>query len=387
MQRWNRYTSKFGKDLDNWPDSLLSQRFKKKISLGSQGACNRCLHEQAWVTPETAPPPPPTSSSADLLVQGPGRNLGPDATQFKHRASSTPSLAWCLPAHTAPSTRPFVVPAAPTAQAAFCGPGTAAPLPTPRQVGGRWRHEGPASAHVAVAGGGRKPAIAAPRARYEGGMRAGQGQQRRRAASPRGGRRDPGSGGGGEAGAIRPRRAGPAWGELRGGGEASERILVARFSGWWCPGTGTPSAAAGFAEVLARQVSTHTPSWFAANKARHRKRRSKCYSPCTGPRASRANQPRSPRQNDPCAPQTPRTCLGCPEGSLERRNPGETFLAARPPTSAAAAAAERREPTRLSHREFAIWPLVPLKGAPWVLVPRSFRQPNPPLVSSRLLLF
>lgn len=106
-----------------------------------------------------------------------------------------------------------------------------------------------------------------------------------------------------------------------GGGEASERILVARFSGWWCLGTGTPSAAAGFAEALARQVSTHTPSWFAANKARHRKRRSKCYSPCTGLRASRAKQPPSPRPNDPCAPQTPRTCLGLPEevSDLETR--------------------------------------------------------------------
>lgn len=45
-------------------------------------------------------------------------------------------------------------------------------------------------------------------------------------------------------------------------------------------------------------------------------------------------------------------------------------------SAAAAAAAERKEPTRLSHREFAIWPLDPLTGAPWVLVPRSFLQPN-----------
>lgn len=126
-------------------------------------------------------------------------------------------------------------------------------------------------------------------------------------------------GGGGAAGASRPPRAGPARQSGAGGGEASQRILVARFSGWWCRGTGTPSAAAGFAEALARQVSTHTPSWFAANKARHRKRRSKCYSPCTGPRASRAEHPPFlPATTTLCAPRTPRTCLGRPEGSLRR---------------------------------------------------------------------
>lgn len=49
-----------------------------------------------------------------------------------------------------------------------------------------------------------------------------------------------------------------------------------------------------------------------------------------------------------------------PEGSLRPRNPGELILAVRPPISAApaAAAAERKEPTRLSHREFAIWPQI-----------------------------
>lgn len=68
--------------------------------------------------------------------------------------------------------------------------------------------------------------------------------------------------------------------------------------------------------------------------------------------------------------------------------PGELILAAQPPMSAApaAAAAARKEPTRLSHREFAIWPLDPLTGAPWVLMPRSFLQPNPTRVLFRLLL-
>lgn len=108
-----------------------------------------------------------------------------------------------------------------------------------------------------------------------------------------------------------------------GGGEASERILVARFSGWWCLGTGTPSAAAGFAEALARQVSTHTPSWFAANKARHRKRRSKCYSPCTGLRASRAKQPHLLARTTPALPRRLGPAWGSPKKSRTLK-PGGT---------------------------------------------------------------
>lgn len=37
---------------------------------------------------------------------------------------------------------------------------------------------------------------------------------------------------------------------------------------------------------------------------------------------------------------------------------------------------ELQELTRLSHREFAIWPQDPLTGAPWVLVPRCTLRPN-----------
>lgn len=179
----------------------------------------------------------------------------------------------------------------------------------------------------------------------------------------------------------------PRGASCAGGGEASERILVARFSGWWCLGTGTPSAAAGFAEALARQVSTHTPSWFAANKARHRKRPSKCYSLCTGPRASHAEQPLLPARTTPVLPRRLRPAWGAPKEVSDRETREELILAARPPMSGtAAAAAKRKEPTRLSHREFAIWPLDPLTGAPWVLVPRSFLQPSPTRVPSRLLL-
>lgn len=315
--------------------------------------------------------------------------------------------------HTAPSTRTLARPAAPSARGALSGAGVRAapgprppaPLSTPR-AGQQWAGGDVAarrehmSRSRAAAGSPRLPRAGSRRRRQHPGPGSRAACARRRAGAaaaggplPAGGRRAEGSGereeGEGRQEPPGRRERAPRRASCAGGGKASERILVARFSGWWCLGTGTPSAAAGFAEALARQVSTHTPSWFAANKARHRKRRSKCYSPCTGPRASRAEQPPFPRQNDPFTPQTSRTCLGCPERSLGRRNPGELILAAPPPTSgaaAAAAAAERKEPTRLSHREFAIWPLDPLTGAPWVLVPRSFLQPNPIEVLPRLLL-
>lgn len=190
-------------------------------------------------------------------------------------------------------------------------------LSTPSQVSGGRGRGGPADAHVAIAGGGPEPqppvgrkqaAAAAPQNRARGprapGSPAGVAAVAGWPLPPAdGGRRDPGS----ERGEGRREPPGrweraPSGASCVGGGEASERILVARFSGWWCLGTETPSAAAGFAEALARQVSTHTPSWFAANKARHRKRRSKCYSPCTGPRASHAEQPLLPARTTPVLP-------------------------------------------------------------------------------------
>lgn len=272
--------------------------------------------------------------------------------QFKPRASSTPFLARRSAgesrlAHSAlhPDSRSD---SRPSAQGALCGVGgprrtrgTRPRLSPPRGqvIGGRagtWRAGGRTCRDR-----GRRPSAPASRGPEAGGSggtpdpgsRAACARRRARAAAaggplPAGGRRAEGSGereeGEGRREPPGRRELAPRGASCAGGGKASERILVARFSGWWCLGTGTPSAAAGFAEALARQVSTHTPSWFAANKARHRKRRSKCYSPCTGPRASRAEQPPFPLQNDPFAPQTPRTCLGCPERSLGRRNPGGT---------------------------------------------------------------
>lgn len=212
-----------------------------------------------------------------------------------------------------------------------------APHPLSRSAVGGPGRGGPIGAHVAIAGGGPEPLPRAGRksasgSEHKGRVRGAQSRVAPVAAGgplPAGGRRAEGSGirgergGGGAAGATPPPGAGRSGESCAAGGEALERILVARFSGWSCLGTGTPSAAAGFAEALARQVSTHTPFWFAANKARHRKRRSKCYSPCTGPRASRAEQPLSPRPNRPCAPQTPRTCLGAPKEVSDRETRGD----------------------------------------------------------------
>lgn len=316
--------------------------------------------------------------------------------------------------HTAPSTRTLARPAAPLACRALCGAGVrAAPGPRPparaalhptgRSAVGERGRGGPAGAHVAIAGGGREPpppagrkpaAAAAPRTRARGPRARGAGQELRRRAglSPRagGGRRDPGSGRRGRGGGSHP-----AAGSGPRAGRAARRAARPRKGyllhgsldgGVW--GLGLLQQL----QDLLKPLLVRFPLILHLGLLQIK--------PDTGrdganvtPRAQARglpapSNPPFPARTTPMLPRRLGPAWGCPERSLGRRNPGELILAARPPTSAAAAAAaaERKEPTRLSHREFAIWPLDPLTGAPWVLVPRSFLQPNPTRVLSRLLL-
>lgn len=149
------------------------------------------------------------------------------------------------------------------------------------------------------------------------------------------------------------------------------RILVARLSAWWCPGTATPSAAAGSAEAPARRASTRTPSWLAGKHQTtggRGQRRGRAQAGGGGraerkegrPEGGKEGAPRRPagsgarpRSAPPAKRPTKRPTNRPARPRQTDRRTDNTDLLPPPP------AVVRSAPSRLSHGEFVIWPEEP----------------------------
>jgi hypothetical protein len=179
--------------------------------------------------------PEKTSLASGRLATGvttgyPGGALCPTEGRASARRERTPTRARGRQPRPAPPP-PSSPPPTPPRRTHCVGPAAPRSPPLGRSAAGGDVAAAPAAPRT-CRDPGRRPGSRAPGQRAP---RGGGGERAwRRAACARQGR------GGGRAGGRGEGRPPGSGGGGAGGGRASERILVARSAGWWCPGTGTP---------------------------------------------------------------------------------------------------------------------------------------------------